>query len=180
MCETAAGAGLTGTVREVRDMPLGGGRGQRDGLCCWGRRRPPPPRTELGPPGWAGRHQEGASRARPQPRNGARPCLRRRPEREHTASVWGLTLRVTLLSPNSCGPFSRTARPAPHSSSCRNMSSLERIDRLPSGKREQIVSARPAALPTGDLSSVTHCPAPATPSHLPTPQRDFFPLCAHS
>lgn len=37
---------------------------------------------------WAGRRQKAGSKARPEPRNGARPCLRRRPECKHMASMW--------------------------------------------------------------------------------------------
>lgn len=44
---------------------------------------------------------EGASKARPvlRARNGARPCLRRRPERKHTASVTGPDLGVAGIVP---------------------------------------------------------------------------------
>lgn len=64
-----------------------------------------------------GKAPEGASKARPEPRNGARLCQRRRPELERAASVQGLTPRsgsfdlqttVAFLQ-GCCVPHSSTA-----------------------------------------------------------------------
>lgn len=76
----------------------------------------------------------GASNARPEPRNGARRRLPRRPEGEHTAGRWGLTpqIRLSFIS-KQLWAFLEAGR-ALSSSAGRNMSSLEvskwRKDRL--------------------------------------------------
>ena len=83
---------------------------------------------------WAERRQMGASNARPEPRNGARRRLPRRPEGEHTAGRWGLTpqIRLSFIS-KQLWAFLEAGR-ALSSSAGRNMSSLEvskwRKDRL--------------------------------------------------
>ena len=76
----------------------------------------------------------GASNAGPEPWNGARRLLPRRPEGEHMASRWGLTPKVGLsFISKQLWAFLEAGR-ALHSSSWRNMSRLEvskwRKDRL--------------------------------------------------
>lgn len=81
MCEIAAGqeAGAMSPGgwergRETDRVSGGGERARQSQLQDLGRKAP-----------------EGTSETRPEPRNGARLCLRRRPECQHMGSMWGLT-----------------------------------------------------------------------------------------
>lgn len=69
----------TANEQEAGAMPPGAGKGQREG-CVSGEERGLWSQSQ----DLDRKAPEEASKARPEPRNGARPCLRRRPERKHT------------------------------------------------------------------------------------------------
>lgn len=111
----------------------------------------------------AGRRQMGASKGRPKPRNGAR----RRLLRAHGQQVGPHTLGQAPFIFKQLWAFLEAC--------WRNMSGLERIDRF-RVEKEQIVSAQPAALPTGDLSPMSTSPPELLLPISPHASRSYSPL----